>query len=1119
MGADCCGNKKTAPPSPSPRSSRDSHEGSSEGSSAAESSKSPECCTAENERCNEQCLKSVAMTLCAEGVGAHSEGRDTCGTGGCNDGCGTSACDAHIQMAFAQYQSFLDNVRCICRSMIERGFKSCCQASAVDLTAPNGCGTAKEDCCSSSAKPTTNIPLACCSGDKPENQKRQCTVPTTGKENPNRCCGDIDISGDRQSDLELLDNCCGGVKRIEVCCDLKTGSMDVCVDQSPNECCSTRREPTDDCCSKNKIDDCGTKNKSPECSIEGGFPAECHDESCCGQAQGILDPCCDIEKQCSVTHPRIKSVSDTTGIEKGDRVRARIHVSGMTCNGCSENLARSLETNGAHDIRVNYLQSYADFTVDPDFEMPTLVRKVQGATGFQISIIGTNESITILTPCSRASMALAEKNFDGVEKVEILNKKTVRIQYNPAIIGARDLFQKIGCLSVGLAPPQNDQQLASGRKLFSILFAQTTAAFVFTIPVLVLAWGNTRVKECHKAVISLVLGTLVQFLAIPVFYKPALKSLVLHRQLELDMLVVIAITAAYVYSVVAFAYLMVGAALETPAFFETSSLLISLIMLGRLAASYARIRAVAAVSVRSLQVATATIVENTVDHEIDARLLQFGDVFKVAPYSRVPTDGIILSGASEIDESMVTGESLPVIKIPGSSVIAGTMNGPYVLLVKLTRLPGKNTITDIAKLVEDASTSKPRVQEIADRVAGWFLPTVLSAATVVFIIWIIIGIKVRNQTGGESVATAITYAVAVLAVSCPCGLGLAAPLVLVVANGIAARGGVIVKSAQCMERSRKVTDVIFDKTGTLTEPELDVAVEETYNDDAADARAITKALIKDSQHPVSVAVARHLGPNTKPAPSVTDVKSIPGAGVEGTMSGLVVRAGHAAWTDTQEVPKVRKLLDDGMTTLLVTQDSTLIASYGLRTRLRADAVATVAKLRENGINVHLVSGDQNKAVQAIAGIAGIDRANVASERNPKEKQEYVAALMAQPGKIVMFVGDGTNDAVAVAQADIGVQISDTLVSSDVTRSAADIVLLSGLSGIPFLIDVSRAAFARIAFNIVWSGVYNVFAILLAAGAFVRARIAPAYAGAGELVSILPIVVVSLTMLLLKLRRD
>ncbi|KAI0879170.1 E1-E2 ATPase-domain-containing protein [Hypoxylon argillaceum] len=1104
MGADCCGKKK-ALSLPSPGAARDS----CSSSSPTKCNKNIDCCTPGNERCNEECLKSVAATLCAEGVGAHTDDHNGCGTGCCSDKSQASACDAHLQMAFAQYQSFLDNVRCICRSMIDRGFQSCCKApeAGADASArgppsgSSGCRAIGKDCCGLPAKPTVDEKGDCCS---------------TGKSRSDNCCGSGQASESYQRGKDQLDSCCSGNKLPDTCCGSKVQPEDIYAKQKLDDCCGDKQKPRDDCCSKDETIDCCSTKKTSCCPSGSGAATSRPDECCESKPKRIPSPCCNSEKQCQLVSPQIGHGNEAMDIEIGSGQEIRISVNGMTCNGCSENLERNLAANGVHNIRINYLQGHADFTFNPALDLDTILAKTREATGFQITVMGGDEAITVLTSGPQASKALTQIELDGVENVVVLNKKSVRIQYNPTIIGARELFYKIEHLSVGLTPPQNDQQLASGRKRFIILLGQTVASFVLTIPILVLAWSEVHIEEDTKAIVSLVLGSLVQLLAVPVFYKPALQSLLRFGVLELDMLVVIAITAAFVYSVVAFGYLIVGKPLETAAFFETSSLLISLIMLGRLVASYARIRAVAAVSVRSLQASTAILVENGVDCEIDSRLLQFGDVFKVTPHSRIPTDGVITSGVSEVDESMVTGESLPITKRPGASIVAGTTNGSGTLVVRLTRLPGKNTITDIAKLVEDASSSKPRVQEIADKVASWFLPTVLTIAAVVFIIWTIVGIKVRNQTGGESVITAITYAIAVLAVSCPCGLGLAAPLVIVIANGIAARGGVIVKSARCTERSRKVTDVVFDKTGTLTEPTLDVVAEEFFSNDAANARTITKALISDSQHPVSVAVMKHLGPGTQATPLVTNVQSIPGDGIEGSMSGLVVRAGHASWTQSETLPEVRKMLDDGMSILMVTRDSIPIAGYGLQTRLRADALATIAKLREDGISVHLVSGDQNKAVQAIAAAVGIDRSNVASQRKPQEKQAYVAALMAQPGKVVMFCGDGTNDAVAVAQADIGVQLSDTI-SSEVTRGAADVVLLSGLSGIPFLIEVSRAAFWRIGLNFVWSAIYNFFAILLAAGAFVTARIAPAYAGAGELVSILPVILIALTMLLLKLR--
>ncbi|KAI0540845.1 E1-E2 ATPase-domain-containing protein [Xylaria digitata] len=1175
MGADCCGGKKTLPPAEAVRDSCDS-------SSVSECQKNTDCCTPNNEKCNKECLLSVAATLCTEEVGCHTDGHTDSHhdfTTGCSDKPKKSACDTHLQMAFEQYQSFLDNARCICRNMIERGYKSCCKTTEVEAKAqkPNAavagssnCKASGKSCCA--PKPTAGQEADACSTDGGQGQ-RQFPVGDTKKSGPGTCCNDVKDSQSRQqsdgrcggkkqtgncssgkkqidnccsskkqtddycSSKKQIDGCCSSNKQIDDCCSSKkqtndccsikkqtdnccsdkTKSEDTCAKQSLDNCCRPRqKKPGDDCCSKNQANGSREAKRASSCSTDGGSSVGCRDRCCEGKAKRTPNPFYSTEEQCLLVNPQIGNRNKSADVERGNDEAVRIGVTGMTCNGCSDNLARNLSANGACNIRVNYLQGHADFTMDSALNLETILAKTREATGFQITMMSGDESITVLTPDSQASAALAQIDFDGVKDVVVINKRTVRIHYNPTAVGARELFHNIEHLSVILAPPQNDQQLASGRKRFITLLVQTTASFIFTIPVLVLAWGETHVEEDTKAIISLVLGSLVQFLAVPVFYKPALKSLILNGALELDMLVVVAITAAFVYSVVAFGYLISGMPLETAAFFETSTLLISLVMLGRLVASYARIRAVASVSVRSLQASTAILVEDGVDREIDSRLLQFGDIFKVTPHSRVPTDGTIISGVSEVDESMVTGESLPVPKGPGASLVAGTTNGPGTLVVRLDRLPGKNTITDIAKLVEDASSSRPRVQEIADRVAGWFLPTVLTIAIVVFIIWTVVGLKVRNQTGGESVATAITYAVAVLAVSCPCGLGLAVPLVLVIANGIAARGGVIIKSADCTERSRKITDVVFDKTGTLTEPDLDVITEEFFDNDAANSRAITKALIGDSEHPVSVAIAKHLGPKTQPSPSVADVQSIPGAGIEGSMSSLIVRAGNANWTRSEALPEVRKMLDAGMSILVVMQDSTPIAAYGLQARLRPDAATTVVKLREDGINVHLVSGDQNKAVQAIAAAVGIDRANVASQQKPEEKQAYVARLMAQPGNVVMFCGDGMNDAVAVAQADIGVQLSNTI-SSEVTRSAANVVLLSGLSGIPFLIEVSRAAFVRTTFNFVWSAIYNVFAILLAAGAFVRVRIAPAYAGAGELVSILPVIIAALTMLLLKLR--
>ncbi|KAI0976107.1 E1-E2 ATPase-domain-containing protein [Xylaria arbuscula] len=1094
MGADCCGGKKPLPAANAARAS-------CEDSPAAECRKSIECCTPNNEKCNEECIQSVAATLCAEGVGDHTHGHHGCDATGSSDEPQESACEAHLNMAFEQYQSFLDSVRCICRSMIDRGFKSCCKPSEADTKVQGTvssdmvtCETDRKGCRQPSAKPKASGKAACCSTDGSRVQHQLCS----GNQEP-RTCQD-----------EQPDDCCKSENLTNNCCSSKTQPEDA-LDQP---CCGTKQQ-SGDCCN-NKIRDHGIygiygSSKTSSGLTDDGPTVGCRDACYEENARRLRGPCCSQESRLQLAKPQSNEEIKVEDVNNSD-VAVRISVSGMTCNGCSESLTRSLAANGARNIRVNYLQCQADFTIGPNLDLELILVKIQEETGFRIINISGDDAITVITSGSEVSTALIQMDFDGVKAVVRLDKRVVRIQYNPAIIGARELLDKIKSeySSVELADPQDDQQLALGRKRLNILLAQTAASFLFTIPVLVLAWGETHVEERTKAIISLVLSSMVQLLAVRIFYKPALQSLIRYHVLELDMLVVIAVTAAYIYSIVAFGYLISGKPLETASFFETSSLLISLIMLGRLVTSYTRVQAVESVSVRSLQAGEATLVENEVDQVIDSRLLQFGDVFKVTPGSQIPTDGTIISGVSEVNESMITGETLPILKGPGAFLLAGTINGSGTLVVQLTRLPSRNTITDIARLVEDASSSKPRSQEATDKVAAWFLRTVLIIAAAVFIIWTVIGIKVRHRMNGEAVVTAITYAIAVLAISCPCGIGLAVPMVLVIANGIAARGGVIVKSAEFTERSRKITDVVFDKTGTLTEQELVVVTSHFFDANIANSCAITRALIGESKHPVSVAVANHLEPDIQPSPLVTDVQDIPGAGFEGRMTGAVVLAGNANFTCSENLPEVRRILDCGMSILVVMQDSNPIACYGLQSRLRIDAVATVTKLREDGINVHLVSGDQNKAVQAIAAAVGIDRGNVVSQQTPEKKQAYVSALKAQ-GKVVMFCGDGTNDAVAVSEADIGVQITDSI-SSEVTQDAAN-VLTSRLGGILLLIKISRAAFVRTTFNFVWSAVYNVFAILLAAGAFVRVRIAPAYAGAGELVSILPIIASALTMLL------
>ncbi|KJZ77671.1 hypothetical protein HIM_02848 [Hirsutella minnesotensis 3608] len=791
-------------------------------------------------------------------------------------------------------------------------------------------------------------------------------------------------------------------------------------------------------------------------------------------------------------------------------------VDGMTCSGCGNKMERTLKAiSGVSAVRVNFVMGSAEFSLVTSVTSPDqVIRAAERATGFRCAKLSDDDQTIDVLSGGQSARALTESCIAGVNQASIISKKVVRITYDPTIIGARILMEKIGPLCRGLAPPHNDSGLSSGRRRLCDQFWKTLAAALFTVPVVVMAWSEKLVDDWTKAIVSLVLASVVQLIAVPDFYRPAISALIHSGSVEMDMLVVISITAAYVYSVVAFGFQIARKPLETGAFFETSTLLVTLVLLGRLVAAYARVRAVAAVSFRSLQSTKAVIVEDGQDSEVDCRLLQYGDTLTIGSHTVIPTDATILTGATEIDESMITGESLPVFKQGGDDIIAGTLNGSGTLTALLKRLPGRNTVTDIARLVEEAANAKPRLQDIADRVAGWFVPFVTSVALIVVAAWLVVGFKVRKYGAGHAISNAITYSVATLAVSCPCALGLAVPMVLVVAGGIAARNGVIIKSAECTEQARKVTDVVFDKTGTVTEAGLDVVEEKHFTDSQPEAIAITKALAAGNKHPVSLAVAKHLEQRHVADAELSDPQVIPGAGVEAIFQGTKVRAGNPQWTQTSNHPAIIQLQQRGMTLLVVSRDSEPLAAFGLRTSLRAEAASVVAKLRSRNIVVHLVSGDQQCAVETVAGQVGIRR--FASQCTPADKRDYVARLMKR-GRRVMFVGDGTNDAVAVTQADVGVQLASVHSASDVTRGAADVVLLNGLEGVDFLLRISAVSFRRIVFNFVWSATYNLLALLLASGALVNVRIPPAYAGLGELVSVLPVVLAAMTMLLKKNR--
>lgn len=862
-------------------------------------------------------------------------------------------------------------------------------------------------------------------------------------------------------------------------------------------------------------DDSGSCCKSSKRAIVQSSKTSGVDSCCPGiplaSPQGsCADACCSSaapEPGSQIDKASLRDVIDVEDQGSGKEYVV-LSIFGMTCTGCETKLKRTLDSVPAvENLKTSLVLSRAEFDVDLRLgSVGQIMKHLERTTEFKCERVQNHGfSLELIVP-GEPSKLINQAWPDGVIDMVLVDKHNMRVVFDPKVVGARDLTEKIWGPPIELAPQRRDPSLETGSKHVRHVGYMALVSAVLTIPVLVMAWAPLPEREVAYSSASLALATIVQFLIAGPFYPKALKALLFSRVIEMDLLIVLSTTAAYIFSVVSFGYLIAEKPLSTGQFFETSTLLVTLIMVGRWVAALARQRAVESISLRSLQPSTAILVdeERGREREIDARLLQYGDSFKVLPDTKIPTDGTVINGSSEVDESMLTGESRPVEKYPESVLIAGSINGPGVMTVRLDRLPSENTIHTIAAMVDEAKLSKPKLQDLADRVAAHFVPTIVALTIITFVIWVTVGMTIRGYDGSEATIQAITYAITVLIVSCPCAIGLAVPMVIVISSGIAAERGIIFKSADAIELAHKTAHVVFDKTGTLTRGKLSVVAQECVDGDKI---PILLGLIENSRHPVSVSVASHLKNAGVIASTIPESKSLTGKGVEAVFGGQNLRAGNSRWLDLSNHELVQPMLARGYTVFCFTIENEFVAVYGLEDELRPDAAGTIQNLKMRGVSVHVVSGDDDGAVQTLAANLSIPANNVRSRSSPVDKKDYIQKLLdggtGRKEPVVVFCGDGTNDAVALARATIGVHMNE---GTDVAQSAADVILMRpSLTGIPTMMNASRKAVNRIKFNFTWSFVYNTFAVLLAAGAFVNARIPPEFAGLGELVSVLPVI--------------
>ena len=568
------------------------------------------------------------------------------------------------------------------------------------------------------------------------------------------------------------------------------------------------------------------------------------------------------------------------------------------------------------------------------------------------------------------------------------------------------------------------------------------------------------------------LTTPIQFIGGYPFYKSSVRGLI-HGKTNMDTLIMLGTTAAYVYSVVA-SFILTG----FMTFYDTSAMLITFILLGRWLEAMAKGRTSRAIrSLMDLQPTTATILRDGKELIVPAEDVEIGDVFVVRPGDRLPVDGEIVDGKSSVDESMITGESLPVKKEVGDQVVGGTINKNGSLKVRATKVGSDTALAQIIKLVEEAQTQKPPIQRRADAIAEVFVPVVLIISLATFSAWFVFG--------GVNWTIALRFTIAVLVAACPCALGLATPTAIMVGLGKGAQNGILIKTGAGLETIPQVDTVIFDKTGTLTigEPSVTDLILASGADEKNTLSLVASAE-KLSEHPLADAIVRHAQEKDVPILEATDFIAESGLGISAIVDGRSVLVGNNLFLDDNSVdtselePHVEMLEKQGKTTVFAAADGELLALLAISDPLKDSSADAIVKLKESGIDVWMITGDRERTARAISRSVGIE--NVMAQVLPADKAEQVKALQ-QSGHIVAFVGDGINDAVALAQADVGIALGS---GTDVSVETGDIILVrDDLTDVVSGMELGRKTVSKIKQGFFWALIYNMILLPIAAGVF------------------------------------
>ncbi len=776
-----------------------------------------------------------------------------------------------------------------------------------------------------------------------------------------------------------------------------------------------------------------------------------------------------------------------------DSVAVSLPIEGMTCASCVGRVEKALKAvPGVNKASVNLATERADITFESAPDVAAAVQAVQKA-GYTVTETTIELSVTGMTCAScvgRVEKAL--KAVPGVSNASV-NLATERASITAAGgVPANALIQavaKAGYEARPLSAESSHTDAVAERQAAELksLKRALTVATVFALPVFILEMGAHIVPAFHH-VIAETIGTqnswYLQFvLASIVLFGPGLRFFqkgipaLLRGAPDMNSLVAVGTSAAYAYSVVAtFAAGLLPAG-TVNVYFEAAAVIVALILLGRYLEARAKGNTSEAIKrLLGLQAKTARVVRDGATLELAIEDVVTGDLIEVRPGERIPVDGEVVEGNSYIDESMISGEPVPVEKTPGAEVVGGTVNQNGALTFRATKVGGDTLLAQIIRMVEQAQGSKLPIQAMVDRITMWFVPAVMAAAVVTFIIWLTFGPE-------PALTFALVNAVAVLIIACPCAMGLATPTSIMVGTGRAAQMGVLFRKGEALQSLKDAKVVAVDKTGTLTKgrPELtDLIVAPGFERSAVLGKVAT--VEAKSEHPIAQAIVDAARAENIALGTISQFESITGFGVSARVDGDLVEIGADRFMRELGLSvesfgsDAARLGDEGKTPLYAAINGKLAAMIAVADPIKETTAAAIRALHELGLKVAMITGDNRRTGEAITRQLGIDE--VVAEVLPDGKVAAVQRLKQQYGPIA-YVGDGINDAPALAEADVGLAIGT---GTDIAIEAADVVLMSGdLGGVPNAIALSKATIRNIKQNLFWAFAYNVALIPVAAG--------------------------------------